>query len=77
VKNKAESNLVFSEISFLNKAMNLAQFELLGDIEEINREAGHYRAVTSSQIKELSGKLFAPDNCSTLHYLPKNQKTNR
>ncbi len=77
VKNKAESNLVFSEISFLNKAMNLAQFELLGDIEEINREAGHYRAVTSSHLKELSGKLFAPENCSTLHYLPKNQKTKR
>ena len=31
VKNKIESNLIFSEINFLNKAMNLASFELLGD----------------------------------------------
>ncbi len=71
VKNKVESNLVFSEISFLNKAMSLSQFELLGDIDEINREAEHYRAVTAAQIKDLSGRLFAPQNCSTLHYLPK------
>ncbi len=70
VKNKVVSNLVFSEISFLNKAMNLAMFELMGDIDEINREAGHYQAVTSAQIKELSGKLFDHNNRCTLHYLP-------
>ncbi len=74
VKNKVVSNLVFSEISFLNKAMNLAQFELMGDIDEINREAGYYQAVTTTQIKELSGKLFDRNNSSTLHYLPNSVK---
>jgi hypothetical protein len=37
-KNRAESALVFSELSALGKAMNLAFFELLGDADLINRE---------------------------------------
>jgi predicted Zn-dependent peptidase len=70
VKNKIESNLLFGEIHYLNKAMNLAQFELLGDAEEINREAEHYRAVTASDVKTVAQRTFAPGNCSTLYYLP-------
>ncbi len=70
VKNQVESNLVFSEIHFLNKAMNLAQFELLGNIDEINLEPEHYRSVTANQIQESATKIFSPENCSTLYYLP-------
>ena len=72
VKNKVESNLVFSEIHYLNKAMNLAQFELLGNIEEINREPEHYRAVTADQIQKVAAKVFDPNNCSTLYYRAEN-----
>lgn len=68
VKNKIVSNLVFSEISFLNKAMNLAQYELLGDVQEINREVDHYQAVTREQIQMLAGTVFTPENSSTLYY---------
>ncbi|WP_291857606.1 pitrilysin family protein [Marinilabilia sp.] len=74
VKNKVESNLVFGEIHYLNKAMNLAQFELLGDAEEINREPERYRAVTADDVKTVAQRIFAPENCSTLYYLP--QKKN-
>jgi zinc protease len=70
VKNKIESNLVFGEIHYLNKAMNLAQYELQGDAEEINREPEHYRAVTTSDIQSVARKVFTPENCSTLYYLP-------
>ncbi len=70
VKNKIESNLVFGEIHYLNKAMNLAQYELLGDAEEINNEPEHYRAVTTSDIQSVARNVFTPENCSTLYYLP-------
>ena len=37
-QNKTESSLIFGEISVLNKAMNLAIFEVLGDANEANNE---------------------------------------
>lgn len=69
VKNKVVSNLVFSEISFLNKAMNIAQYELLGDVNEINKETEHYNVVTLEQLKDCAGRVFRRDNSSTLYYL--------
>ncbi|WP_462317538.1 M16 family metallopeptidase [Marinilabilia sp.] len=77
VKNKVVSNLVFGEIHYLNKAMNLAQFELLGNIERINQEPEQYRAVTAKEITSVAKKLFAPENCSTLYYLTDKEKTNQ
>lgn len=68
VKNKIEATLVYSEISILNKAMNLAFYELLGNAEMINREAEKYRGVSKEQIKHTAGKLFDKNNCSTLYY---------
>lgn len=68
VKNKIESSLVFSEINFLNKAMNLAQFELLGEAEEINYEVEKYREVKKEDILECAQKTFKSTNCSTLYY---------
>ncbi|WP_430810169.1 MULTISPECIES: M16 family metallopeptidase [unclassified Carboxylicivirga] len=68
VKNKIESSLVLSEISFLNKAMNLASFELLGQAEDINDEIHKYRAVTSHDILDSARATFRPENGSTLYY---------
>ncbi len=69
VKNKTESTMVFSETSLLDKAMNLAYFELLGDADLINQEAGHYLNVTAQQIKQQAQALFTKENSSTLIYL--------
>lgn len=69
VKNKTESTMIFSEMALLDKAMNLAQFELLGDADLLNHETAKYAAVTASEIKELANKLFRKDNSSTLIYL--------
>lgn len=71
VKNKIESTLVFSEMEALNKAMNLAISELLGDASLINKEVELYSAVTASNVREQSRIVFNPDNCSTLYYLKK------
>lgn len=72
VKNKIESELVFSEMNIANKALNLAYYEMLGDASEANRQVEHYRQVTASQISSVAQDLFVPENCSTLYYLAKN-----
>jgi zinc protease len=69
VQNKTESTMIFSEMSLLDKAMNLASFELLGDADLINHETARYLAVSAAQVKELANKLFRKDNSSTLIYL--------
>ena len=68
VKNKVESTLVFSEMNLLDKAMNLAYFELLGDAEECNNEMRKYSAVTREAIREEAAAMFRPENSSTLYY---------
>ncbi len=68
VKNKIESTLVFSEINYLNKAMNLATHELLGDAEDINNEVEKYRKVTADAIQRVAKSLFQKSNCSTIYY---------
>jgi len=69
VKNKIESTTIFSEMSLLDKAMNLASFELLGDAEMINHETDKYLEVSAEQIKALANQLFRKDNSTTLIYL--------
>jgi len=73
VKNKVESNLIFAEMSILNKAMTLSYFELLGDAGQINAETNKYLRVTKEEIIEQAKAIFKPTNCSTLFYLAKNQ----
>ena len=68
VKNKIESTLEFSEISVLNKAMNLSYSELLGDADLINQEKDLYAAVTSESVRETANEIFREDNSSTLYY---------
>lgn len=69
VKNKTESTMVFSEMALLDKAMNLAQFELFGDADMLNHETDKYLAVTASEIQEQAQKIFTKENSSTLVYL--------
>lgn len=68
VQNKIESSLIFSEVNILNKAMNLAFSELLGDASLINEEAKKYLAVTPEQLKIKANDIFRKENCSSLYY---------
>ena len=68
VKNKFEANTLFGELNVMNKAMNLGFYEMLGDLELINREVDLYRAVTDEQIRSFSSRTFRPENSSTLIY---------
>jgi len=68
VKNKFESSSVFSNTSILNKAVNLAFYELLGNAELINREVEFYRNVTQEMVIDVTRRYLIPSNCSTLYY---------
>ena len=68
VKNKIESSHTFSEMNILDKAMNLAFFELLGDAGLINSEIGRFQSVTAAQVQEMAKDVFRRSNCSSLFY---------
>ena len=68
VKNRYESEQIFSNINYLNLATNLAFFELIGRAEDINHEVEKYRAVTAERIKEVARRTFVRENCSVLYY---------
>ena len=72
VKNKIESTFKFSEIGILNKAMNLAYYENLGDANLLNKELDKYLKVTQDDIKRIANDIFVKENSSTLYYLKKN-----
>ncbi|WP_316820658.1 pitrilysin family protein [Pedobacter gandavensis] len=69
VKNKSESIIVFAEMSLLDKAMNLAYYELLGDASLLNTEIDRYHEVTSSRILEVAKRTFVKEQSSILYYL--------
>ncbi len=71
VKNKMESTMVFSEMSLLDKAMNLAYFELLGDADQLNSETQKYLEVSAEEIRAQAAHIFRKENSSTLYYLAK------
>ena len=71
VKNKMEANIVYGEMNYLTKAMNLATNEILQDANLINTQVDGYRAVTPANIREVSKQLFRNENCSVLNYIAK------
>lgn len=73
VINKFESNDLFSNINYLNKATNIAYHELFGKAEDINVEIGKYQAVTPHQLQRVATEIFRSDNCSTLYYRSNDQ----
>ncbi|RYG16984.1 MAG: insulinase family protein [Chitinophagaceae bacterium] len=69
VKNKSESIVVFAEMSLLDKAMNLAYYELLGDAAGLNIEIDKYLAITAEQLQNAAKDTFTKEKSSTLYYL--------
>ena len=68
VKNKAESTQVFSEMELLNRAMNLAYAEMLGDADLANQEAAKIRAVSVEDIRAVAKEVIRKTNASVLRY---------
>lgn len=72
VINRTESIIVFEDLSLMNRANNLAYYELLGDPELMNQEMNKYREVTRQDIQAASHSVLSEQNCTTLYYLAQN-----
>jgi len=68
VKNKFESTWVYSQMNLLDKAINLAYYELLGDAGEINLELENYRKVQPEEIFKTANTIFQNQRKSVLIY---------
>jgi len=66
--NKNIASLVFSEMSVLNKAINLAYFESIGNALEINEQKEQYESITADDIQRVSKALFKKEHCNVLRY---------
>ncbi len=66
--NKFESNLTFSNISYLAKAQALALSEM--HREDINAVLPAYRAMTTDDVARVAAGIFAPEHRNTLIYRP-------
>ena len=60
--------LAFEDINLMNRADNLANYELLGNAHLINDELKYYFAVTAQEIRNECETIFVAENCSTLYY---------
>lgn len=76
VKNKVESSLLFSEMNVLNKAINLAFFELLGDAAKINKEVDAYRQVRREDLHHVANYILRKENCCRLIYRTREELKN-
>ena len=72
VKNKTESLMAFEDVPLMSRASSLANYELLGDADLMNKELQHYHAVTAQNIQQECNNIFTADNCSTLYYYSEN-----
>lgn len=64
--------MVFSELNLLDRAINLAYFELIGDASLVNKQLEKYLEVTPEKIQQTAASIFSDKQCSVLYYL-KNQ----
>lgn len=71
-KNKTESVVAFEDMSLMNRANNLAFYELLGDAGMMNTDLQKFQAVTVEDIMREAGEIFRKGNCNTLRYFAQN-----
>lgn len=71
VKNRVEADLLLNEIGYLEKAIQLASFEIMGDAAEINRQGEKYLEITANDLLVTASQLFRKGNRNTLNYLTK------
>ncbi|HTQ63602.1 MAG TPA: pitrilysin family protein [Puia sp.] len=72
VKNKTESAILFEDMSVMNRAANLAMYELLGDANMMNTELEKYQQVTTENILTTSRQIFDNNNSNTIYYYSNN-----
>ena len=74
VKNAVESQYVMERGVLLNKAMMLAMADSRDQVHTINDDIEIFMALTTDNIRKAAQTYFSPENCSTLYYLPMEDK---
>jgi predicted Zn-dependent peptidase len=72
VKNKTESAILFEDMGLMNRASNLAMYELMGDAEYMNTELQKYKEVPREEILSASESIFDEKNSNSLFYYSNN-----
>ena len=68
VRNRSESERTFNNINYLNRAINMAQLELIGQDRELADELARYCNVAAEDIRQTARKIFLKKNCCILYY---------
>ena len=68
IKNKIESSHEFNEVSLMNRAFNLAYYELIGNAKLVNQEIDQYLNISAQDVQNIAASAFEEDKCSTLYY---------
>ncbi len=71
-KNKTESVVSFEDMSLMNRANNLAFYELLGDATLMNTELNRFKEVSREGLMKEVREIFRKGNCNTLRYIAAN-----
>ncbi|MBP5365366.1 MAG: insulinase family protein [Bacteroidales bacterium] len=68
IKNKSEADKVYEEIDLMSKAINLALFEMIGNVDLINTESEIYNRVTRDDICTAMKRICTSENESVVFY---------
>ena len=68
VRNRSESERTFNNINYLNRAVNMAQLELIGQDRELADELARYCSVSTKDVQSTARKVFTKKNCCVLYY---------
>lgn len=69
VKNKFESNLIYSRTQALNRAMALAIHEMISEAGEVNNEVKKYRSIQKEDVSRVCNQYLQPAKRITLEYM--------
>lgn len=70
--NKIATTKEFQDQGLLNRAMNLAFYELMGNASDINIELERYKEITKERVKHVARGILKQENCSLLRIHAKN-----
>jgi len=71
IKGKLSASFVMELVALRTRAYYLASYDALGDANLINQVPQAYEAIGLEEVKAAARKILAPENASTLYYLPK------
>jgi zinc protease len=74
VKNKAEASAETEFTSLMNIGLSLAIGDSLGNPDLVNQTLPNYLEVSREDIHRVTTEYLTPENCSTLYYLPQNER---